>query len=384
MLRFTLALASIAIVLGLVPSPIPAQDKPAVKAGQAVPDGADWALFRGNTLQTGVATSRLAEKLEVLWTFPSQRAVEGTAAIVNGVVYIGSMDDHLYAIDLATGKEKWKYKGGPIKAPVAYREGFLYVGDADGKFHCVDAAKGTKKWVFETEGEIVSGVNFAGDKMLFGSGDENLYCLSLDGKKLWEFKVAGGPVMGTPAVVGDRTFAAGCDSKLHVIDIANGKEVAALDLDGQVGAAAAVVGEQLYVGTMSNQVLAINWKKPDVAWKYEAAKRQQPFFSSAAVTDKLVVIGGRDKRVHGLDRKTGKAAWTFPTEGRVDSSPVIIGDRVCVGSLDHKLYILDLAKGTEVQKFDLGSPVMGSPAVGGGCLVIGTEKGLVYCLGAKK
>ena len=33
--------------------------------------------------------------------------------------------------------------------------------------------------------------------------------------------------------------------------------------------------------------------------------------------------------------------------------------------------------------FDLDGAIMGSPAVAGGCVVIGTEKGTVYCLGAK-
>ena len=52
--------------------------------------------------------------------------------------------------------------------------------------------------------------------------------------------------------------------------------------------------------------------------------------------------------------------------------------------MDGKLYVLDLAKGTELKKYDLGAAITASPAVDGGCLVIGTEKGVLYCLGAKK
>jgi outer membrane protein assembly factor BamB len=190
--------------------------------------------------------------------------------------------------------------------------------------------------------------------------------------------------MGTPVVVGNRTFAAGCDSTLHIIDVAKGTELGAVELPGQVGASAAAVGDFLYFGTMTNQVLAVDWKNAKVVWQYEAAKRQQPFFASAALTDDLVITGSRDKRVHALNRKSGQSVWLFPTEGKVDSSPVIVGKRVFAASLDGKLYVLDLAKGTELKKFDLGAPVPGSPAVGDGCLVIGTEKGVLYCLGAKK
>ena len=76
---------------------------------------------------------------------------------------------------------------GPIKAAPSFRDGAVYVGDGDGIFHCIDAAKGTKRWTFETGSEISSGANFAGDTILFGSGDEHLYCLSKEGKKLWKF-----------------------------------------------------------------------------------------------------------------------------------------------------------------------------------------------------
>jgi outer membrane protein assembly factor BamB len=344
----------------------------------------DWPNFRGNPLQTGVASSQLPDKLEILWSFKTKDSVEGTAAIAGGTVYVGSFDEHLYALDLKTGQQRWQFKSGPIKVAPAVANGAVYVGNTDGVFYCLDAATGAPRWKFDTEVEITSSANFAGDTVLFGAGDETLYCLSLEGKKRWTFKVPGGPVLGSPAVVGKRTFVSGCDSSLHVLDLTNGKELASVNLDGQTGATVAVKEDRLYVGTMTHQVLAIDWKKAEVAWRFEAAKNQKEFFSSAAVTDALVVIGSRDKRVYGLDRQTGKEVWSFATRDRVDSSPVVVGTRVFVGSYDGNLYELDLRKGTEIKKFKLGREIVASPAVGENCLVIGTTDGVVYCLGAKK
>ncbi len=345
---------------------------------------ADWPLFRGNALQNGVASAALPGRLDVLWKFAAGQSIEGAPAVVNGVVYVGSMDGNLYALDLATGKQKWTYGASPIKAPASYRDGSVYVGDIDGVLHCVDAATGKKRWAFVTEGEIVGGANFAGDAVVFGSGDETLYCLSPRGEKRWTFKVPGGPVMATPAVVGDRTFVSGCDSTLHVIDTTNGKELSSVEIDGQTGATPAVAGEQLYVGTLSsNQVLGIDWKQGKVLWAFEA-DQAQPYYSSAAVTEKLVVVGSRDKRIRALDRATGKEVWGFATNGKVDCSPVVAGGRVYVGSFDKRLYVLDLATGKELQKIDLDDRVAGSPAVADGRLLIGTTRGTVYCLGAKQ
>lgn len=345
----------------------------------------DWPLFRGNAQQTGVSANSLPRELEVRWTFKTKDSVESTAAIVGNTVYVGSNDEHLYALDLDTGKEKWNYKTAPFKAPVSVQKRLVYVGDSDGIFHCVDAATGKPKWTFKTDSDISSGANFTLDKVLFGSGDENLYCLSLEGKEQWRFKVPGGPVLGSPVIVGNRTFAAGCDSSLHVIDTATGKEVGnPVNLGGQVGATAAVLGDSIFVCTMSDEVLAIDWKKGEILWRFMPMKNRQGFASAPAATDKLIIAGSKDKRVYALDRQTGQQVWSFLTKNKVDSSAVVVGQRVFVGSQDHQLYILDLASGSELQRFNLGAPVTSSPAVAGNCLVIGTDDGTVHCLGTKK
>jgi len=356
---------------------------PALLVLAADPAPADWPIFRGNPAQTGVFPKPLPAALEVLWTFATKERIEGAPAIAGNVIYVASADENLYALDLATGQEKWKYKGGSFKASPAVKGAFVYVGDMDGHFHCVDAVKGTKRWTFDTGAEITSGANFDGDRILFGSYDETLYCLNADGKPVWKVKTDG-PVNGSPAVAQGRTFVAGCDSSVHVIDLATGKELAAIELDGQAAATAAVVGDQLYVGTMGNKFQAIDWNKAKVDWSFGPAKRAQPFYASAAVTDTLAVVGSRDKHIYALERKTGKEVWSYATQGRVDASPVIAGNRVYAGSLDGNLYVLDLATGKEIQKLTLDSPVTGSPAIAQGRLMVGTDKGTVYCLGAKK
>jgi len=265
----------------------------------------------------------------------------------------------------------------------SWHKGVVYTGDSYGIFHEVDAATGKQKWTFKTDGEITSGANFAGDLVLFGSYDETLYCLDGNGKERWKIKTQG-PVNGSPAVAGGFTFVAGCDSAVHVIDLDKGKEVASIDLGSQAAATAAVDGTHLYVGTMGNEVHAVDWKKAAIQWSFRPEKRAQPFFAWAAVTDKLVIVGSRDKRIWALDRQTGNAVWDFPTQGRVDASPVVAGPRVFAGSLDGNLYVLDLAKGNQLRKIPLDSPVTGSPAVAEGRLLVGTQKGTLYCFGEKK
>jgi outer membrane protein assembly factor BamB len=345
--------------------------------------GGDWPVFRGNSAQQGISDEKLPDQLHQIWSVKTGDSIEGAAAIVEGVAYVASQDQYLYALDLTNGKERWKHKfSAPIKVSPAVRKGRVYVGDLDGNFVCLDAPTGKELWKFQADSEITSGANFAGEKVLFGSGDENLSCLDANGRKAWVFRVPGGPVMATPAVDKNVTFVSGCDSKMHFVDVNNGTEIAAIDVGGQTGATPALRDGVLYVGTMSNTVLAIDIAKKEVVWGYEAT-RGQPFYASAAVTEKLVIAGCRDKRVYALDRGKGTEVWSFATEGRIEGSPLVVGSRVYAGSMDEKLYVIDLNKGTELQNIKLDSAVTGSIAVSGGRLVVGTQNGTVYCFGPK-
>ena len=147
------------------------------------------------------------------------------------------------------------------------------------------------------------------------------------------------------------------------------------------GASVAVRGSFAFIGTYGNRVLAIDWEKGEVLWAFEDPDRQFPFMASVAVTKGHVITGGRDKRVRGLDPQSGKVHWVFTTKARVDSSPVIAGDRVFFGSSDGNVYAVDVKTGKESWRFETGSAITASPAVAGKCLVIGTEDGVLYCFG---
>src|SRR5215831_259562 len=119
-----------ATLLASCSSPLAAPDPAPPPKGETTLDTAkgDWTLFRGNALQTGVSAEKLPDKLAELWTFQTKDGIEGAPAVKGGVVYLASLDEHLYALDLSTGKEKWKYKGGPFKASPSVRDGRVYVG----------------------------------------------------------------------------------------------------------------------------------------------------------------------------------------------------------------------------------------------------------------
>ena len=60
--------------------------------------------------------------------------------------------------------------------------------------------------------------------------------------------------------VEDHCFLAGCDGKLHVIDLANGEETGAIEIEAPTGSTPAAVGELIYFGTEGATFFCIDWK----------------------------------------------------------------------------------------------------------------------------
>ena len=111
-------------------------------------------------------------------------------------------------------------------------------------------------------------------------------------------------------------------------------------------------------------------------WNYKP--RNFPYFSSPAVTQKWVIIGGRDKGLHAIDRRTGKQHWRYSARGRIDGSPVIAGDRVVVGSMDGKLCLIDLNTGKKITQYDIGASISSACALAEGWIFVGCEDGNLY------
>lgn len=349
----------------------------------------NWPMFRGNPLGTGRSLTKLPDKLELIWNYKvPDGAFEGTAAIVDGSVFIGDLDGTVHALDLANGKKKWTYKveSGFAGSP-SVRNGRIFIGDYDGVFYCLDI-NGKLLWKYEAEAEINSGANFYGGNVLFGSQDATLYCLDqATGKLVWKYQIED-QIRCLPTVVADRCFVAGCDARLHIIDLKQGKGAAAVDIDGPTMVTPAVVGDSTCFGTEQGTAYSVNWKKARVNWQVEIDERGDSIRSSPAITkignDSVMIFGTRSKHIYAVRLADGKKAWEYKTRSMVDSSPVVCGDRVFFGTDRGKLIALDVNTGKVNWETDLGGTITASPAIADGRLIISNDRGTVFCFGQKQ
>jgi len=334
----------------------------------------DASMFRGNPQHSGVYDSPAVAKFSrIKWKFHTAGQVISSPAVSGEVVFVGSTDGILYAIDRESGTPKWKFEAkSRISSSPAVSDGLVYFGAYDGNFYAVDAAMGQLRWKFQTGGERrfsakhLHGSQPAAETMsdpwdcylsspvvwngvvYFGSGDGNVYALAAaSGTLTWKFKT-GDVVHASPAIAGGMVFVGSWDSHFYALDAASGKE----------------------------------------KWRFKTGDdpdthNQVGIQSSAAVVDGTVYFGCRDSNLYALDATTGQKKWAFPTKGSwVITSPAVKDGKVYFATSDSGLfYELDARSGAAIfsLKF-LGWPTFSSPAIAGDMLYVGSTAGKVNAI----
>lgn len=343
-----------------------------------------WSMFRGNHAMTGVSAGSLAANPKLLWRIETKSSIDATAAIADGAIYIGTMDGQFLALRLTDGGEVWKFispMGDPIQSSACVSEDLVYFGDGAGAFRAMDRKTGKPRWEFKADSEIISSPIVVNGAVLFGSYDEHLYALdAATGKERWRFRTSG-PVHCSPSLVNGQVAVAGCDGFVRLVAVADGKETRSLELGGNIASTPAVLGNRFFLGTMGNQVVCIDAGAMQRVWEYENKEQQFPFFSSPAVTNDLVLIGGRDKQLHALEQTSGKRRWAFRAKGRIDSPAVVVGTRGYFGSHDGSIYGVNLATGKKEWEHVTGAPIVAGPAIADERLIVGDQDGRIYCFG---
>merc|ERR1712195_451123 len=161
-----------------------------------------------------------------IWSFATRGAVGSSPTLSSDgkVVYIGSYDNNLYAVNASTASKIWTFANGnqAESSPVLSSDGkVVYFGS-----YAVHASTGSEMWTFaddelssspalSSDGKVLYVGSQGGDE--YGKGD--LYALNaLTGSKIWSF-ATGGPVHSTPVLSSDsKVYVGSTDSSLYAVN----------------------------------------------------------------------------------------------------------------------------------------------------------------------
>jgi len=337
-------------------------------------------MFRANPEHTGVFdNSGIVQTNTELWHFRTGDVLGSSPAVSNGVVYVGSMDHNMYAIDAVMGTEKWRFKtGGYLESSPAISNGVVYVGSMDHNLYAIDAVTGTEKWRFTTGWWVSSSPVVANGVVCIGSTDHNLYAIdAVTGTEKWRFATKG-TVDSSPAVSNGVVYVGSTDHNLYAIDAVTGTEKWRFTTEDWGWSSPAVSNGVVYVGSVDNNTYAIDAVTGTEKWRF---KTENSVGSSPSVSNGVVYVGSWDNNTYAIDAITGLEKWRFKTGGFVDSSPAVSNGVVYVGSFDTYLYAIDAVTGTEKWRFKTGNSIRSSPALSNGVIYVVSTDNNLYAVG---
>ena len=319
----------------------------------------------------------------IKWKFATGGKVLSSPVADQGVIYFGSYDRNVYAVDAETGVQKWKYSTfGPVASTPAVANGVVYFMSYDSKFYAVDAATGQTKWKFTTAGDrhfeakgldgmqpmsqtyvdawdmFESSPVIAQGMVFFGSGDGNLYALdAATGALRWKF-ATGDVVHSSPAYDSGTLYFGSWDSYLYAVDAATGQKKWQFKtgedglIHNQVGfqGSPAVVNGVVYVGCRDSGFYAIDAATGTQKWKFD--NKQSWIVVSPAVVNGKVLFGTSDSSlVHLVDAATAKPAFDLHVTAYDFSSPAVAGDVAYFGLMNGTFVAVDLKTGKQLWEF---------------------------------
>ncbi len=333
----------------------------------ASPVVADGIAYIGTT--GGVFNAVSTSDGAIVWTFSAGRPMYGAARVTDDAVYFTCDNGYLFKLERATGKELWRYDLGDgrvsriIGHPQVYdwdwhgprplvADGVVYVGSGDGSMHAVEATTGARRWRAETGGKVRGGAALDGDRVIVGSADKFVYAFDrASGRGLWKHDTEA-EVEDEPVVADGRVYIGNRGIGLIAIDAAKGERLWQTTFWGSwLESTATIVDGVLYIGSSDlGRVSAIDPKDGRVIWRTDVFGWT---FGTPLVTADRVYAGAAGGTPYFIphaagfcvmDRTTGKLLqrWPLPDSGGhqwgIASSLALAGDTVVATTIDGSVY----------------------------------------------
>jgi outer membrane protein assembly factor BamB len=327
------------------------------------------------------------EKRSATWSFATGNSINANPGTGNGLVYIGSTDNSLYAVTTATGKKAWSYQTGAVTVAPQVFGGVVCVASGDGHFFALDAKSGAVAWTVDG---VVPAYHRTwavyNDQVIFyRTGAAMRAYDAATGAKGVSFGTAS-QYFGAPAVVGDVLYAVDVVSgALFAFHAGSGETIWQRKLftstsDASGGSGLLVSGGTIYLGTMSGTLYALDTGTGNTQWTYQPGNGIE---TELGLADGLVYVKDNNGNLHAVTTGSGKQAWVYPSVATGFNGLTVADGRVYF-TTTLAVQAIDAKKGTAIWAFPApaGKSLLSTPAVADGLVFIGCSDDALYAIKA--
>ncbi len=291
------------------------------------------------------------KKGKIRWRFGTKGAVTGTPLVVGDTVYIGSSDRNFYALNAKDGKQIARFSAPAPIWGTAAKTGNVVCFSAGNNVIGLSADLSKKLWQVSTGGFHQSRIASDGTAFYAGFWDNTLFAIeAATGNVRWK-KAFGvnsqgklsfyySPAIASPAVEGNRVFAASNDGVLHALSAADGTELwtvrAPSGADTLGYSSPAFSGLSLYIAGLGDKGSVYAFDALTHALRWQTSIGQAIYDSSVKVSPdgKTLAIVGVRGRVAVLNAEDGKLLWKYELgPGNVFAAPAYDGTTVYTATL---------------------------------------------------
>lgn len=240
---------------------------------------ADGLVFVGTSDNQLLALD--AQSGELKWEFETRHSVWAEPVLGDGVVYVASLDNFVYALDVETGEPLWQTElGGSIASRPVLEDGVLYVPSFDRAVHALDASTGEQLWQADADNWVWGAPALNEGTVYFADLDGHVYAADRSsGEILWQEQVAGAS-QSAPLYVDGRLFVAAGDAagddeeragRLVAFDAESGEQLWQQQAPAPAFTGPVNVGDSVVIATVEGALLRLqvfNMESGALEWTF--------------------------------------------------------------------------------------------------------------------
>ena len=290
------------------------------------------------------------------------------ATVHDGIIYVGSRDGRVVAINSSTRSQQWDYTIIPsttiYTTPIVDGD-LIYVGTYSGKVLALSTLARSQNLTFPQQ----------------RYGEWEWYCPIENAKS--------NAIVANLAMSEDALYVASSNGRVYSLDKGSGDEnwkredIPVLTENAEkLWNSPVIQGNTLYVSTFDGHIYTLSAETGQLLnWSFEA---EAGFASAPVIYEDIIYVGSFDRHLYAATIGSDVPLWKFPQEKPAGNwfwaSPIINEGIVYAGCLDGKLYAIEAKTGEELWEFDAESPIVSSPVLIDNLLIVGAESGNVYVI----